>query len=178
MWVFVYKTDKHGYLQKCKARLVVCGNQQALTDLPTRATTLASMAFRALMAITAKFDLETVQMDVVNAFVNSHLDEVVYMRQPPGFEKDKGTVLRLRKALYGLRRSPLLWQQELTGTLRSLGFMEIPQEPCVMINGGVIAFFYVDDIVICYKKKDEGKAKSVIHGLQSKYELSGLGDLK
>ena len=27
MWVFVYKTDKHGYLQKCKARLVVCGNQ-------------------------------------------------------------------------------------------------------------------------------------------------------
>ncbi|XP_044716029.1 uncharacterized protein HRG_10203 [Hirsutella rhossiliensis] len=27
-WVFIYKTDKHGILQKCKARLVVCGNQQ------------------------------------------------------------------------------------------------------------------------------------------------------
>ena len=87
MWVFIYKTDKHGFLQKCKARLVVCGNQQAIGDLPTRATTLASMTFRALMAITAKFDLETVQMDVVNMFVNSKLDEVVYMRQPSGFEK-------------------------------------------------------------------------------------------
>src|SRR2546427_1350509 len=100
-------------------------------------------------------------MDVVNAFVNSHLDEVVYMRQPPGFEKDKGnTVLRLRKALYGLRRSPLLWQKELTGTFKGLGFKEIPQEPCVMINGGVIAFFYVDDIMICYRKKDEAKART------------------
>ena len=87
MWVFIYKIDKHGFLQKCKARLVVCGNQQALGDLPTRATTLASMMFRALMAITAKFDLETVQMDMVNAFINSKLNEVMYMRQPPGFEK-------------------------------------------------------------------------------------------
>jgi len=177
MWVFIYKTDKHGFLQKCKARLVVCGNQQAIGDLPTRATTLASMTFRALMAITAKFDLETVQMDVVNAFVNSKLDEVVYMRQPPGFEKGN-TVLRLDKALYGLRRSPLLWQKELTGTFRGLGFKELPQEPCVMINGGIIAFFYVDDIVICFRKKDEAKARSAITGLQAKYELSGLGDLK
>ena len=89
MWVFVYKTDKHGFLQKCKARLVVCGNQQAHGDLPTRATTLASMTFRALIAITAKFDLETIQMDAVNAFVNCKLDEVVYMKQPPGFETGK-----------------------------------------------------------------------------------------
>src|SRR5205809_1909871 len=86
MWVFVYKTDKHEFLQKCKARLVVCGNQQTLEDLSTRATTLTSMTFQALMTITAKFDLETVQMDVVNAFVNSKLDEVVYMKQSSGFE--------------------------------------------------------------------------------------------
>ena len=47
-----------------------------------------------------------------------------------------------------------------------------------MINGGVIAFFYIDDIVICFKKKDEVKACSAITGLQVKYELSELGDLK
>ena len=56
--IFIYKTDKHGFLQKCKARLVICENQQAQRDLLTRATTLASMAFPALMMITAKFDLE------------------------------------------------------------------------------------------------------------------------
>ena len=59
MWVFIYKTDKHGILQKFKARLVVWGNQQAKNGLPTRATTLASATFRTLMAIIAKYNLET-----------------------------------------------------------------------------------------------------------------------
>jgi hypothetical protein len=57
--VFKYKLDKHKNLQKCKARLVVCGNQQAAGDLLTRATTLASTTFRTLIAITARFDLKT-----------------------------------------------------------------------------------------------------------------------
>src|SRR6266702_7224939 len=109
MWVFVYKTDKHGFLQKCKARLVVCGNQQAPGDLPTRATTLASTTFQTLMAITAKFDLETTQIDTVNAFVHCDLDKVIYMKLPPRFSKGKiDKVLCLRKALYGLQQSPLL----------------------------------------------------------------------
>ena len=51
-----------------------------------------------------------------------------------------------------------MWQKELTGTFQSLEFMEISQEPCIMINRGIIAFFYVDDIVICYRKKDKAKA--------------------
>jgi hypothetical protein len=72
------------------------------------------MAFRALMAIMAKFDLETVQMDAVNAFVNCDLDEVVYMRPPPGFDTSNGKkVLRLRKALYGLR-----YTMKVLGTLK------------------------------------------------------------
>ena len=87
--MFVYKTDKHGYLQKCKAQLVVCGNQQARGDLPTRADTLAGTTFRAMMAITAQFDLETRQLDAVNAFVNCRLDEVVFMRHPPEFKDDQ-----------------------------------------------------------------------------------------
>jgi hypothetical protein len=93
MWVFIYKTDKHGFLQKVKARLVVWGHQQAHNGLPSRATTLASTTFRTLMTITAKFDLETQQMDAVNAFVHCDLDETVFMKMPPGFEQ-QGKVLR------------------------------------------------------------------------------------
>jgi hypothetical protein len=54
MWVFVYKTDKHRRITKCKARLVVCGNQQRECDLPTRATTLATTSLRVLLATVAK----------------------------------------------------------------------------------------------------------------------------
>src|SRR5579871_2458577 len=177
MWVFVYKTDKHGYLQKCKARLVVCGNQQAKGDLPTRATTLASTAFRTLMAITAEFDLETIQMDAINAFVHCDLDEVVYMKMPPGFTK-QGKVHRLRKALYGLRRSPLLWQMNLTNSLKELGFKAVPQEPCVMLNRSIVVFFYVDDMVFCYRKREEERTKQLIQELRMKYEMEILGELK
>jgi len=55
------------------------------------------------MAITAKFDLKTTQIDVVNAFIYCDLNKVVYIRLPLGFSKEKiDKVLRLRKALYGL----------------------------------------------------------------------------
>jgi hypothetical protein len=58
MWVYVYKFNKHGFFRKCKARLVVRGDQQApdgQTD--TYAATLAGRSFRALIAIATRFDL-------------------------------------------------------------------------------------------------------------------------
>ena len=55
------------------------------------------------MMITAKFDLEMTQIDIVNAFVYCNLNEVVYIKLPPGFNKGKkDKVLCLKKALYGL----------------------------------------------------------------------------
>ncbi|KID82365.1 polyprotein [Metarhizium guizhouense ARSEF 977] len=177
MWVFTYKTDRHGYLVRCKARLVVCGNQQEKGVLPTRATTLASMSFRALMAIAAEHDLELEQMDAVNAFVNCKLDETVYMKLPPGYEK-YGKVLRLRKALYGLRRSPLLWQKDLTKSLQELGFQIVPQEPCIMTKGSVIVFFFVDDIIWAYRKADQMLAKAAIERLKNRYQMIEMGEPK
>ncbi|KAM4064280.1 reverse transcriptase (RNA-dependent DNA polymerase) [Hirsutella rhossiliensis] len=161
-WVFIYKTDKHGILQSAKLVSWSAATSRK-GDLPTRATTLAGMSFRALMAISAEFDLELDQMDAVNAFVNCPLeDEVVYMRMPPGFVKP-GRVLLLRKALYGLRRSPLLWQQHLTGTL------------CYE-KGAILVFFYVDDIIWAYKKGDQEVAKEAIRGLQARYQMTLLGE--
>ena len=59
------------------------------------------------MGITAVFDLEAKQYDAVSAFTNSQLDETVYIEYPEGFKRD-GYCLQLKRALYGLRRSPVL----------------------------------------------------------------------
>ena len=177
-WVFKYKTDKHNRLQKCKSRLVVCGNQQRQHDLPTRATTLAATSLCVLLALTAKFDLETLQLDAVNAFVHAELlDETVFMRMPPGYG-EQGKVLKLNKALYGLRRSPLLWQQKLANEMKKLGYAEILQEPCIVQRNGIICFFYVDDIVFAYRKDQTEELKRTIASLSESLTLEDKGELK
>ena len=81
-WVLKYKMDKHENLQKCKARLVVYGNQQQNHDFPTWATTLAIIFLRILLAVAAKLDFEILQFNMVNASVHANLDEKVFMRIP------------------------------------------------------------------------------------------------
>lgn len=65
---------------------------------------------KALLALTAKYDYEAEQMNVVTAFLEAHLKEEVRVQQPPGFEQEgsNGSVLacRLNKALYGLKQAP------------------------------------------------------------------------
>ena len=68
------------------------------------------------------------------------------MRMPLGYLQS-GKVLKLNKALYGLRRSLLLWQQKLKNEMKKLGFKKIPQESYVVQKDGIIGFFYVDNIV-------------------------------
>lgn len=173
-WVFTYKVDSHDRITKCKARLLVRGDQQEKTDLPTRAATLASNYFRVLLALVAKFGLETAQLDAINAFVHADLDETVYMKLPPNFTSSE-KVLKLNKTLYGLRRSPLLRQKVWTTALKELGFTEIPQEPCVMLNGGIVCFFFVDDIMFAYKGKAEPEVKKIITALHTRFRLTEMG---
>jgi hypothetical protein len=175
-WVFKYKTDKHGFLTKFKARLCVRGDLQPLDDKETYAATLAGRSFRVLMAIAAKFQLEARQLDAVNAFTNSLLDEEVYIRCPDGFKRH-GWSLRLRKALYGLRRSPLLWQRDLLQTFQQLGLQQCAEDPCICNNSWLTVFFFVDDIVLLYRMKDQLAAETLINRLKQRYQMQDLGDL-
>ena len=65
-------------------------------------------SFKVLLVIVVKFDLKLYQYDVVNTFIYTKLNKVVYIRMPLGYEK-KDMVFILYKALYRLRKSPLLW---------------------------------------------------------------------
>jgi hypothetical protein len=177
LWVYTYKFDTDGYLLKYKARVCVRGDLQPQSNLhDTYAATLAAKVFRLLMAIIAYFDLETVQLDAVNAFANSHLDELVYTEYPEGFE-EYGKVLRLLRALYGLRRSPVLWLRELSKTLQECGFQAVGDEICLFSNGWMLIFFYVDDIVCCCRKEHLSRMNAIIEALCRRYEMRNMGEL-
>lgn len=104
MWVFTYKLDEDGYLVKHKARLVIRGDlQDPYLYGDTYAATMAGKAFRAIIAIANRFDLELMQYDAPNAFLNSKIDRLLYVEAPPGFRQDDA-FLKILKALYSTLR--------------------------------------------------------------------------
>jgi hypothetical protein len=175
-WVFTYKTDKDGFISRYKARLCVRGDLQAPRKEDTRATTLAARTLRTMLAITAVFDLETMQMDAVNAFLNSKLNNPIYVNYPQGYGQ-KGYVLRLNQALYGLRISPILWQQEISQKLTYFGLNAVPEDPCLFINNKLALMIFVDDMLIIYHQTHRLEALELKNKLRKAYELKELGEI-
>ncbi|KAF7174442.1 hypothetical protein CNMCM5623_007239 [Aspergillus felis] len=174
-WVFKYKFDQEGYLIKAKARICVRGDLQKMTRDDTTAATLAARTFRTLMAIAAVFDLDIRQIDAVNAFVNSLLDEEVYTYMAEGFS-EPGFVYRLRRALYGLRRAPRLWQRDITKVLEALGLRRIDADSCLYTNDEIVVLVFVDDILFLYRPESKKHADNLIRKLQERYEFRDLGE--
>jgi hypothetical protein len=147
----------------------------------TYASTLAARSFRVAMAIMAKFDLECKQLDITNAFLNASMEELPHKVQcelPDGF-KDGDKIVELEQALYGLREAPLLWFKEFTKTLSKLGLECCPEEPCLWQDPDkrVMVLFYVDDILVMYKKEHEDEGKRVLEGITNTYEARLEGDV-
>jgi hypothetical protein len=118
-------------------------------------------------------------LDVKSAFLNGDLTEEVYVSQPPGFVIDgmEGKVLRLNKALYGLRQALRAWNAKLHSTLRSLGFTRSPSEHAVYVRGEassrLLLGVYVDDLIVTGNSTPEiAKFKQE---MMDRFKMSDLG---
>lgn len=87
-WVYQTKTDAHGNIVRYKSRWVVKGFQQEEGSdfTATFACVVKPMSYKILFSIAASQDWEIEQMDVKTAFLNSTINENVYVEQPHGFE--------------------------------------------------------------------------------------------
>src|SRR5579862_4120069 len=141
----------------------------------TYAATLAAQTFRAVTAIIAAFNLETRQYDAVNAFANSTLPAPIACTCAEGYER-LGYILWVEKALYGLKTSPVLWYKDFTSTLEDLGLNPVPDTNCLFVNDWLILIFYVDDILIAYSSKHQGRIDDFESKFMSRYELRKLGE--
>jgi hypothetical protein len=162
-WVFKLKRDEFGAIIKHKARLVARGFLQwEGIDFDDAFAPVARMeSVWLLLALAAQEGWCVHHMNVKSAFLNSDLKEEVYVHQPSGFAiiDKEGKVLRLRKALYGLRQPPRAWNAKLDSTLRRMGFEQSLHEAVVYRrgNGGnvLLVGVYVDDLVITDTKDAE-----------------------
>lgn len=155
-WVYKLKKDTDGKVIKHKARLVAKGYVQRLgVDYEEVFAPVTRMeTVRLLLALSAKNGWQIHHLDVKSAFLNGELQEIVYVTQPKGFEKEgeEQKVYRLYKALYGLRQAPRAWYTRLSKCLTELGFTKYPFEHAVYIKheGGesLIVGVYVDDLLV------------------------------
>ena len=116
-----------GKILRYKARLVVKGYaQKDGIDYGEVFSPVARMeSIRILIAIAAQEEWELHHLDVKTAFLNGEIKEDIYISQPEGF-KIKGKedhILKLRKALSGLKQAPRAWNSKLNDVL-------IPQWLC------------------------------------------------
>lgn len=101
--------------------------------------------------------------------VNGVIEEGVYIEQPQGFEVfgKESHVCRLKKALYGLKKSPRAWYAHINSYLMTMGFTKSKENTNlyfkVVKNALVILLLYVDDLFLtgvdplfiqCKKKLD------------------------
>ena len=120
----------------------------------TFAAVVKSMAFRALFAIAAFFDLDIKQMYVKTAFLHGIIDQLLYVEVPKGYEQQwKDQVCLLNKALYGLKQSPRLWYERLGEFLfTQLGLHRIHADHSIFVTSegvrGPIITTFVDDLNI------------------------------
>ena len=76
-------------------------------------------------ALCVRFDYVCNQTDVNIAFLYADFKEVIHIKPPTGVNVPHGYVLRLRKALYGLKHAPRTWYQFMTSVLLHLGFSSV-----------------------------------------------------
>ena len=87
----------------------------------------------------------------------------------------KDSVLRLNKALYGLKKAPRLWYQHIDRFPGSIGLRKSDNDPNLYFtkDRSLFLVLYVDDILLVSKSADLiGDIKAKLAG---KYKLNDLG---
>ena len=82
--VYTRKVDEHGWVVQTKSRLVARGlKQREGVDFSERfSPTVSSSCVRLLSAIACECDLDLCHLDVDQAFIQSDLEEDVFLRLP------------------------------------------------------------------------------------------------
>ena len=120
--------DESDQEHKHKSRLVICGNFAAWGEHSTTTTNLDVPLLRLMLSLASAKDTTWSSVDITSAFLNAdiHEDDAVLVTPPPVLVKlqivKPNTVWHVKRAIYGLREAPHLWQEERDQQLRELQF--------------------------------------------------------
>ncbi|CAI7893802.1 unnamed protein product [Closterium sp. NIES-54] len=151
-WVLTTKYHIDDTVEREKARLVVEGFTQVYgADYDeTYAPVSSYVTLRTFLSIVAVLNLNLMQLNMKNAFLQSNLDRVLYMYQPDHFNDGTGRVCKLLKSQYGLKQSLLLWYKALNDVLVGAGWKKSQVDAAPYFKVDKVACWvlvYVDDLL-------------------------------
>jgi hypothetical protein len=84
-------------------------------------------------------------MDVKTTLLHGNLEEEIYMKNPKGFavKGNKKFLCKLKKSLYGLKKSPRMWYQKFDTYILRLGLVRRIDNHCVYSKHVGNHFIYV-----------------------------------
>ncbi|XP_028082419.1 uncharacterized protein LOC114283747 [Camellia sinensis] len=121
------------------------------------------------------------QLDISKAFLHGHLEEEVYMDQPPGFVDPSNRILvcKLHKALYGLKQAHWTWFSTFSGFLLSQGFLQSKCDSSLFVHktSSSITYLliYVDDILLT--GTDEAFLQTLLTHMHKTFSMKELGHI-
>jgi hypothetical protein len=119
---------------KFKARLVAlgCCQREGIDYLETFASVAKGGTIRLLLALALLLGLHVHQMDVDAAFLYAKLKGEICMHPPEGMEGiPEGKVLKLMKSFYGLKQSPMNFNNTINEFIESMGFKRCVSDRCL-----------------------------------------------
>ena len=181
-WVFKLKHDVDGRVERFKARLVAKGYAQkyGIDYDEIFSPVVGFSSIRLLLAFAVQHDFLIHQMDVQTAFLNSKLDEEIYMQQPEGYVKpgEQHLACKLEKSLCGLKQSSRCWNKAFKESVEKLGFTQASADPCVFIRKAdtlTIIAIHVDNLMILAENILE--MQRLKGSLKVQFKMKDMGEL-
>ncbi len=153
-----------------KARLVVNGNETETPASLTYSSVVSRDSVRIALLLASLNELEVLACDIQNAYLTADCREKIYI-----IGSEEGSVMVIRKALYGLKSSGAAFRAHLAETLKDLCYLPSKADPDVWIRPAIkengfeyyeMTLVYVDDIM-CISHDP----KATMLGIQATFKL-------
>ena len=127
------------------------------------------------LTIAALNDLQVMSCDIQNAYLTADCREKIWTYAGPEFGSEQGSIMFVRKALYGLKSSGAAFRAHLAETLHDIGFCltradpDVWRRPAKKVNGKEYYEYilcYVDDLLAI-----SADATKVLQGIQAVFKF-------
>ncbi|KAI2498321.1 Reverse transcriptase (RNA-dependent DNA polymerase) [Fragilaria crotonensis] len=159
-----------------KARFVAGGHMTEPPASITYSSVVSRDSVRIAFMLAALNDLDVLACDIGNAYLNAPCREKVWFVAGPEFGSRQGTVIRIVRALYGLKSSGASWRAMFNNSIRDMGFQPSIADPDVYLRAFAkpngykyyeYILVYVDDVLIISHAPEEH-----LKIIQANYELN------